>query len=289
MSKTHLRWEDGTLHALGAVQKSSGIVGSKTWAHTANGATPLLILWDAETGRLLAVIEAFALGQLRTGAMSGVATRWMAAEDADSFAMFGTGRQALTQLAAVAAVRKLQIIRIWGRDEGKREAFAEQVRDLSGAYRVETTTSPVECARSAAILTLATRACEPFLDSKMVDDGAHINAIGAITPEREEFSQDLFSRTDLLVADDPKAALNLSAEFGKYFTENDAPKRVLHPVCEIIGHHRTARSGLSIFKAMGMGVSDVTLGLAVLRKATTRGLGKRHHHPVRAALNLRDI
>jgi ornithine cyclodeaminase len=107
MIKTHVSWGEGnTLHAIGAVFESSNIAGTKSWAHVEGGATPLLILWDAGTGTLLAVIEAFALGQMRTGAISGVATRWLADAKADLFAMIGTGKQALAQIAAVASTSR---------------------------------------------------------------------------------------------------------------------------------------------------------------------------------------
>src|SRR5438034_1413617 len=105
MVKTHVAWGDGsTLHALGAVFAKEQFAGTKTWAHTEGGATPLLILFDSETGVLKAIIEAFALGQLRTASASGVATNLLAAKDADDFAMIGTGKQAITQVAAVVAV-----------------------------------------------------------------------------------------------------------------------------------------------------------------------------------------
>src|SRR5438270_233741 len=105
MVKTHVAWGNGsTLHAIGAVFPQEGFVGTKTWAHTEGGATPLLILFDSETGALKAIIEAFALGQMRTGSAAGVATRWLAAEDADEFAIIGTGKQAITQVAAVASL-----------------------------------------------------------------------------------------------------------------------------------------------------------------------------------------
>src|SRR5262249_62400284 len=99
------------------------VVGTKTWAHTTGGATPLLILFDAENGDLLAIVEAFVLGQLRTGGISGVATRWLAAPDADEMALIGTGKQAAPQLAAVAAVRRLRRGRGWGRGAGKQAAL----------------------------------------------------------------------------------------------------------------------------------------------------------------------
>ncbi|MGH2899420.1 MAG: ornithine cyclodeaminase family protein, partial [Solirubrobacteraceae bacterium] len=105
MAKTHVALPDGGgLHALGASHDVARFAGTKTWAHTAGGATPLLAIWSSETGALVAVIEAFALGQLRTGGMTGVATRWLARPDADELAQIGTGKQALTQAVAVASV-----------------------------------------------------------------------------------------------------------------------------------------------------------------------------------------
>src|SRR5215468_10623634 len=90
MEKTHQIWGGHhTLHAIGAVVEGAQMVGTKTWAHTAGGATPLVTLWNSETGKLEAVIEAFALGQMRTGGISGVATDRMAARDADELAIVG--------------------------------------------------------------------------------------------------------------------------------------------------------------------------------------------------------
>src|SRR5918911_5212159 len=128
MVKTHAAWDGGsTLHAIGAVFPKEGYVGTKTWAHTAGGATPLLILFDSENGSLKAVIEAFALGQMRTGGASGVATRWLARGDADEFAIIGTGKQAITQVAAVLAVRPVKRVRVFGRDGERRAQFAARV------------------------------------------------------------------------------------------------------------------------------------------------------------------
>ena len=107
MAKTHATFGHGdTLHAIGATFEGAGIIGTKTWAHTEGGGTPLLVLWDAHSGALLAIIEAFAMGQMRTAAMSGVATKFMAKPDASVFALIGTGKQAMAQLAAAAVKKK---------------------------------------------------------------------------------------------------------------------------------------------------------------------------------------
>src|SRR5262249_51866462 len=112
MTKPHAAWISGgapaTAHAIGAAFPDAGIVGTKTWAHTPGGATPLLILYDSGTGALRSIVEAFALGQMRTGSASGLATRLLAAEDATELAIVGTGKQMLTQVAAVGAVRRLE-------------------------------------------------------------------------------------------------------------------------------------------------------------------------------------
>src|SRR3954469_538839 len=127
MEKTHVAWGGGdTLHAIGAALPGRDVVGTKTWAHTAGGATPLLVLWDAATGKLRAIVEAFVLGQLRTAAVSAVATRWMADSAAAELAIIGTGKQALPQVAAVAAVRPLSRVRVYSPSPEHRREFAER-------------------------------------------------------------------------------------------------------------------------------------------------------------------
>ena len=88
----------------------------------------MLIVFDSNTGVLKAVIEAFALGQMRTGGASGVATRWLAAEQADELAIVGTGKQSLSQVAAVVAVRPIRRVRVFGRDAGRRSQLANRIR-----------------------------------------------------------------------------------------------------------------------------------------------------------------
>src|SRR5687767_13309552 len=111
MTKTLLQYGKANLHAIGG--KLGGLVGTKTWAHTEGGTCPLLLLWDAGDGQLVAVIEAFALGNMRTGGISGVATDWMASRDARSLAIIGTGKQGLSQVGAVLAVRPIEELRVF--------------------------------------------------------------------------------------------------------------------------------------------------------------------------------
>jgi ornithine cyclodeaminase len=288
MSKTHVAWGSGhTLHALGAVFPGAGVVGTKSWAHTEGGAAPLLLLWDVDTGALWAVIEAFALGQMRTAAASGLATRQMARPGADSFALIGTGKQAMAQLAAVAAVRPLREARIFSPTASKRAAFVEAARARNFGFDIVEAGSAADAARDAAIVTLATRARTAFFDQAMAAPGTHINAVGAVTPEREEFAQDLFPRAGWVATDEPGAALRLSREFGTWFVD-DARRAQLATLSRIVstGAGRPVTCDLSLFKAMGMGASDVALGHVVLGRAIAAGVGMAIPQPQRAAPRL---
>ena len=280
MAKTHQIWGGHhTLHAIGAVVEGAAIVGTKTWAHTAGGATPLVTLWSSDTGRLEAVIEAFALGQMRTGGISGVATNRMAREDADELAIIGTGKQAITQVAAVAAIRKLKCIRVFSPTPENRTRFIARLERLFPAIRLVEAVSVADAVKDAPIVTLVTRARTPILSAAMLARGAHLNAVGAITPEREEFSQDVFGRSSAIAVDMLESVKSLSAEFRKRFADGDWSK--VRPLSELLADtsKRAEDADVTLFKAMGMGLSDLALGIEILKRIRAKGSGRVIPHP----------
>lgn len=253
MVKTHLTWGGGhTLHAIGGLDQTARLVGTKTWAHTAGGANPRLLLWDSETGELLAIIEAFRLGQLRTAAMSGLGTRRLAPPGVEVAALIGTGKQAMTQAQALATVLSLRELRVHSPTEAHRDAFAARAGEELGieVVAVDTVDAAVD---GAGVVTTATRATQPFLSLSMLASGVHINAIGAITPERAELAPDVISRAGVLATDSIDAALKLAREVA-----DDAGRLVR------IGAATRGDADLTVFKAMGIGLADVALGGAVL-------------------------
>jgi len=287
MAKTHATWGGGhTLHAIGAVIEGAGVVGTKSWAHTSGGATPLLLLWGAENGQLLAVIEAFALGQMRTGGIAGLATRWLASETADELAIIGTGKQAVTQAAAVAAVRPLRRIRVFSPTPEHRQAFVAKLTKLLPDIAIRETGSVEAALDGAPIVTLVTRARQPFMSAAMLGRGTHVNAVGAITPEREEFTQDVFDRADAIAVDNLASVQTLSAEFRRRFTDNWSSVRPLGTLLAS-GIHRPETADLTLFKAMGMGLSDLALGIEILARVLRAGGGRALPHPQRVTPRLR--
>ncbi|MCB0218242.1 MAG: ornithine cyclodeaminase family protein [Chrysiogenetes bacterium] len=288
MVKTHAAWpvedKEATLHAIGAVFTPKGyehgFVGTKTWAHTPGGATPLFALFDASTGKLLAMIEAFAFGQMRTAGISGLATRYMASEDANELAIIGTGKQALPQVAAVHCVRPLKRVRVFSRTPEKREAFAAKLRE-NFDFEVVVAESVAEAAKNAPIVTLVTRATSAFIGSAEVAKGAHINAVGAITPEREEFHQDIFPRAARMAADSVDSVRRLSAEFRTRMGEDDAHWAMVEPLSKLVAEdaRRPGEADLTLFKAMGMGISDLSLASEIYARALGKNLGHKFPHP----------
>lgn len=271
MEKTHVSWHGGTMHAIGAVFTDSSLLGVKTWAHTPKGVTPLEILWDAETGKLLAVIEAFAMGQLRTSGMAGLATDCLAVRDADRLAICGTGKQALAQVAAVQAVRPLRSVSVFGRDAGRRAAFAERVVKELG-LAAETQADVARNVKDAPIITLVTRAKDPFLMADMPSRGAHINAMGAITPERQEFAPSLLDRCAVVATDSVEQAQTLASELIAAWGDDFSKARTMSEIVSA-GHGRPAECDLTLFKSLGVGIADLALAEAMYRLARERGVG----------------
>lgn len=274
--------DGSSMHALGSGAPDLGYVGYKTWVHTKRGATALYTLFNAADGSVAAVMEAAALGQLRTSAMTGVGTRWLAAADADDLALIGTGAQALTQVAAINAVRPLARVRVWSPTAEKRRAFTATLAErfhcaVSEAPTLEAAT------RDASIVTLVTRAKEPFLDAAMLARGAHLNAVGAILPANAEFRQDVFDRARLIAVDDVTGVQRASREFIERFGAGGDWSTV-HPVSDVIAGkvHRPAGCDLTLFKAMGMGLSDLSVAVMALERARAGGIGRAIPHPVRA-------
>jgi len=287
MVKTHATWNGSTLHAIGAVFPDEGFAGTKTWAHTEGGASPLLILFDSNTGALKSVVEAFALGQMRTGGASGVATRWLAREDADELAIIGTGKQAITQVAAVVAVRPIKRIRVFGRNAERRERFAAR---LTEEFRLEVVSakSIAEAVERAPIITVITRAAEPILDASLVARGSHINAVGAIVPTKAEIAGEVLPRCSQIVVDSVPSAQKLAKELIDYFGSCQVKWQSVRSLADIVSTERRRDPGddITLFKSLGMGISDLSLGIELYHKAAQLGIGRSFPRPQKASPRL---
>ena len=274
LEKSHVAFAGGSLHAVGAASAVSGFAAAKTWTYASGAAEPLLAIFDAGSGGLCAVVEASALSLLRTAAVCAVATRWLAPPDASELALIGTGRQAFAQVAAVAHVRRLRRVRVFSPNPAHRQALAAQLRselrrDVLDAGSV------AQAVAGAPIVTLATRATAPILEAAALAGAAHVNAIGAISPERAEIARDVLERAQRVVVDDVPAARGLSRELGEFFGGSDASWKAVETLAQVVAQRRPpSEGGLTLFKAMGTGVADLALGVEVLHRVRRAGGGR---------------
>ncbi|MGH3302511.1 MAG: ornithine cyclodeaminase family protein [Streptosporangiaceae bacterium] len=279
-----------TLHALGAALPEEHLVGTKTWTHTPGGADPALLLFDAETGALLAVIEAFALGQLRTAATAAIATDLLARTDASRLAVIGTGKQALAQVAAVAQVRAVKEIRAHSPNPDHRAAFAGLVESELGVT-CSPAGSAAEAVDGADIVTLVTRATAPVLTDSMVTEGMHVNAVGAIDLERCEFEPSILGRCGTVVTDSDADVRLRSSEFRDHFGADEARWRTVRTLGEMVasGPRERDPAEITLFKGMGSGIEDVALGAAVLAAAGLQKPGVVINRAGRARIDFATI
>jgi alanine dehydrogenase len=268
--------EKGLLHYMAASDAQGGYVGLKIYTVSPSGARFLVPLFSGHTGELLALIEANYLGQMRTGAASGLATKVLAREDARVAAMIGTGLQARTQLEAVALARKLDLVRAYGRDATRREAFAKEMTARIGV-RVAAVASAEEAVRGADIVTTMTSSSKPVVEGKWLERGAHVNAAGVNFAEKAEIDADAVGRADVIAADSVEQS---KMEAGDLIQAFGADAKRWESVRELSGivagkvPGRTNRDQITLFKSNGIAIEDVVVAGRVYELARERRMGR---------------
>jgi alanine dehydrogenase len=241
--------------------------GAKIYAsNPQHGAYFLFLLYRAEDAAPLAIIEANALGQIRTGAASGLATSLMARTDSRTLAILGSGFQAQTQLEAMlAAVPSIDRVRVWSRSAEKREGFARAAAEQFGKP-VEAVPSAEEAVRGADILVTATNSGEPILESAWVSPGTHMNAMGSNEARRRELPADLVARAGLVVVDNLEQSRMESGDLVLAFQEQDW-QRVVELQEVVAGRSARQNPGqITLFKSIGLAVEDaIAAGLVYER------------------------
>ncbi|MGH9686793.1 MAG: ornithine cyclodeaminase family protein [Candidatus Acidiferrales bacterium] len=264
------------LNYMAAADSDGGYLGLKIYSIAKGRARFIIPLISAETGDMAALIEADYLGQVRTGAASGVATKFMARPDARNAAMIGTGSQARTQLEALACVRKLERVRAYSRDPQKREKFATEMSARIGV-RVETVASAEEAVRGADLITTATTATTPVVEGRWVERGAHINAMGINVAHKREIDAETIRRADLIAADSPEQSRRESGDLIGAFGEDNSKWANVQDLAQIVDGKiagRTNADQITLFKSNGIAIEDVVTAGRVYEIARERGMGR---------------
>ncbi|HSF24065.1 MAG TPA: ornithine cyclodeaminase family protein [Blastocatellia bacterium] len=265
------------LHVMAAGDNRLGVTGLKVYTASRKGARFLVLLYDAESGDMLAMIEADRLGQMRTGAASGVATKYMSRESSDTLGVYGTGWQAESQMMVVCAVRRIKSAKVYGRDGERRAAFA---RRMTALLRIEVIAapSPEEASRGSSIIVTATSAREPVLKGEWVEPGAHLNVVGSNFLSKAEVDVQAVRRASVIAVDSIEQS---KIEAGDLMPAIERGVITWESVTElgriVAGRDpgRTREDDITLFKSNGIALEDISTALRIYNLARERGIGER--------------
>lgn len=235
----------------------------------------LVILFSPNTGAPLAVLDASSITGIRTAAVSGVATRVLAREDAGDLALLGTGVQARSHLDAMRTVRRVRRIRAFGPNRERLDRFVGWAKEERGV-EVEPVESPREAVLGADLICTVSSSATPVVQSEWVGEGVHINAVGSSIPTARELDTATVVRGRLFV-DRVESA---RAEAGDFLIPRQegavSDSHILGELGDLLLGRVTGRTGaaeLTIFKSLGIAIEDLAAAHHVLRKAEARGIG----------------
>lgn len=276
VGRRRARTAQGALQFMGAADPRLGAMGAKLYPTVPGGRISfVVVLFDAASGALSAVIEAGRLSGLRTGAASGVSVKHLAPPDVEAIGIIGSGRQARTQLEAVCAVQPSVRVRVYSRNPVNVERFVAEVAptldvDLEPAATAEA------AVRGAQVVITATNAADPVVEADWIEPGAHVVAMGTNHPQHREFDSAAVARADRVFVDDLEGAkiecgdLICAVEDGA-FQWGEAVE--FGQVVAGRAPGRTAPDEITLFESQGIALWDIALGQIVLERAEAAGVG----------------
>ena len=280
LPRQHLPLPKGFHRTVQGIAEGFGVYGMKTYGSDRRPNAPnrtryLVLLYSLETGGLDAIVDARDLGQIRTGAVSGLATKYMAREDATTIGIIGTGWEARAQIAAMSVVRNISHVKAYSRSAENRETFSAEMREKHGLD-----VDPVDTAEKAAqdvdILVTITGANEPVMSGEWLVPGMHVNAIGATGTNRRELDVEAVRRSDLIVVELLEQSKNDSGELLYAEQEGVFDWSNVTELADIVVGKATGRpsaEAITQFNALGVGTEDLAAASVVYRKAVESGMG----------------
>lgn len=236
----------------------------------------LIELVDPQTGFPLAVLDGTWITNMRTGAAGGVATKYLARKDSKILGLVGAGMQALTQLMAINEVMDIKEVKVSCRTCTHRESFAKMIHDKFGlnARAVDTIKEAVV---GSDVVSTTTPSRVPIIKSSWVDDGTHINAMGADAPGKQELESHLIEKSKIII--DCWGQASHSGEINIPVHEGTIRKGDIHArIGEIVNGDRPGRESdteITVFDSTGLAVQDIVTAWNIREKAIEKGIGQK--------------
>lgn len=262
--RTRSRGTASVLNVMHANLSYLGRSGLKAYAYSKAGAKFIVALFDSADSTPLAIMGADALGRYRTGAASAVATKHLYRKPSATLALFGTGKQAMTQVMALGEVTSLEEVRVWSPNQRNRADFVARL--AKGGVRARECGTVREALEGAQIATAITSAKDPFITQDLVGDVSHVNLCGGNVPAHSEVAPGALRAFQTVVVDDiPQAKdeygdLILAADAGSFSWDSALE------LCDVVTG-RAAAKGRTLFKSGGVALEDVALASALYDKA----------------------
>jgi ornithine cyclodeaminase/alanine dehydrogenase-like protein (mu-crystallin family) len=268
--RRRLRLEGGVFALMGAADRELGFAGSKSYAWLEGGTPFVVVLLDTRKAKLAAVIEADKLGQLRTGAASGIAAKYLAREGATSLGVLGCGWQARSQVACIrVAVPTIERIVAYCRTEKSLREFCEEMEAEPG----ESHRDPAQ----QDIVVTATTSKDPVLRGEWLRPGALVCAIGANEPRARELDHVVLERAAFVCCDSREQAQLESGDLIDPVAGGVLDWLEVHELQEVVAGELLGRQSgedIVVFKSNGLAAWDVAIGVAALERAQERGVGR---------------
>ena len=264
------RFEEGALAVMWAVDRELGLAGVKTYAAGASNATFVVVLFETETQTAVAVIEADKLGQLRTGAASGVAARYLARPAATSLGVIGCGWQARSQVAAIReALPGIETVVGYCRSEERLDEFCAEVGAEAGENHRD--------AADQDVVVTVTTSKDPVLRGEWLKPGALVCAVGANDPRRRELDNVVLERAAFVCCDSVANARRESGDLIEPVEAGVLDWLEVHELQEVVAGElpgRQADDDVVVFKSNGLAAWDVAIGAVAVELARERGVGR---------------
>lgn len=264
------------LHVMSASAKAFGVMGYKAYTTSRQGAQFHVGLFNGATGELTALVQADYLGQVRTGAASGVATKYLARPEASTVGLYGAGKQARTQLRAVCQVRKIKHVQVFSRTDERARQFCAEMAPLCQCP-VEPASSPEDAARDKDIVITATSSRAPVLLGDWLSEGTHLNVIGSNFLAKAEIDVTAIRRAQLIVVDNKDQARIEAGDFQQALNAGVFKWSEVRELGQVILGRcsgKAAPGDITLFKSLGLAIEDVATAAKVVAKAKEQNIGK---------------
>lgn len=236
--------------------------------------TGFYVLCDAETGRLIALMDATFLTGIRTAAASAVATKYLAREDAKVLGIIGTGVQGRFHVDAIRAVRPIEEIVVYNRTVDRGRIFVEDLDSRGISCRL--VDSAAECAAEADVLAVCTSSSTPLFDGGLVRPGTHVNAVGVFTPDSQELDTTLIQGARVFV-DTYEGAFEEAGDIIVPLRAGDITRdHILAELTELVTGRKDGRTGdaqITVFKSVGYAMEDAVTARLAYERAEAAGTG----------------